>query len=35
MHYIEAGADMIFFEGATELSQYQAVTNACRCTRSC
>lgn len=24
--YIEAGADMIFFEGATELSQYQAIT---------
>lgn len=28
--YKEAGADMIFFEGATELSQYQAVTKACR-----
>ncbi len=28
--YIDAGADMIFFEGATELSQYRAVTNACR-----
>lgn len=27
--YAEAGADMIFFEGATELSQYQAVTRAC------
>lgn len=28
--YVEAGADMIFFEGATELSQYQKVTEACR-----
>jgi methylisocitrate lyase len=27
--YVEAGADMIFFEGATELSQYKAVTKAC------
>jgi methylisocitrate lyase len=27
--YVEAGADMIFFEGATELSQYQRVTSAC------
>jgi methylisocitrate lyase len=27
--YEEAGADMIFFEGATELSQYKAVTKAC------
>lgn len=27
--YVTAGADMIFFEGATELSQYQAVTKAC------
>lgn len=27
--YIEAGADMVFFEGATLLSQYQAVTHAC------
>lgn len=26
--YITAGADMIFFEGATELSQYQAVVRA-------
>jgi methylisocitrate lyase len=26
--YVEAGADMIFFEGATEISQYQAVTSA-------
>ena len=25
--YVEAGADMIFFEGATELSQYQAMTS--------
>lgn len=28
--YIDAGAEMIFFEGATELSQYQAVTQACK-----
>lgn len=28
-HYVEAGADMIFFEGAHELSQYQAVTQQC------
>ena len=28
--YVEAGAQMIFFEGATELSQYQAVTKQCR-----
>jgi methylisocitrate lyase len=28
--YLAAGADMIFFEGATELSQYQAVTAQCR-----
>lgn len=27
--YIEAGAEMIFFEGATDLAQYQAVTQAC------
>ncbi len=27
--YIEAGADMIFFEGATDLSQYCTVTHAC------
>lgn len=26
--YVQAGAEMIFFEGATELSQYQAVTSA-------
>lgn len=28
-YYVEAGADMIFFEGATELSQYQTVTQVC------
>lgn len=28
--YVEVGADMIFFEGATELSQYKAVTAACK-----
>lgn len=28
-HYIEAGADMIFFEGVRELSQYKALTKAC------
>ncbi|RDI48831.1 methylisocitrate lyase [Aquicella lusitana] len=28
-HYVEAGAEMIFFEGATALSQYQAVVRAC------
>ena len=28
-HYIEAGADMIFFESATELAQYEAVVQAC------
>ncbi len=27
--YVEAGADMIFFEGVTELSQYQALTSQC------
>lgn len=27
--YIEAGADMIFFEGATALTQYQQVTQQC------
>jgi len=27
--YIEAGADMIFFEGVRELSQYQALTQNC------
>lgn len=30
LQYIEVGADMIFFEGATELSQYKAVTAACK-----
>lgn len=29
MQYVEAGADMIFFEGATELSQYNALTALC------
>lgn len=28
--YVEAGAEMIFFEGATELSQYQRVTQTCK-----
>lgn len=28
--YVDAGADMIFFEGATELSQFNAVTAACK-----
>lgn len=28
--YVEAGADMIFFEGATDLSQYSAVTKVCK-----
>lgn len=28
--YEEAGAQMIFFEGATELAQYKAVTRACK-----
>ncbi len=27
--YIETGADMVFFEGATELAQYQTVTHSC------
>lgn len=27
--YVEAGAEMIFFESATELAQYRAVTQAC------
>lgn len=27
--YIDAGAEMIFFEGATDLAQYQAVTQVC------
>jgi methylisocitrate lyase len=30
IQYAEAGADMIFFEGATELSQYEAIARACR-----
>lgn len=29
MHYVEAGADMIFFEGVRELSQYKALTKIC------
>jgi len=29
MHYIEAGADMIFFEGVRELSEYSALTFQC------
>ena len=29
-HYVEAGAEMIFFEGVRELSQYQAVTRVCK-----
>lgn len=28
--YVAAGADMIFFEGVRELSQYQALTTVCR-----
>jgi methylisocitrate lyase len=28
--YVEAGAEMIFFEGATDLAQYQAVTRTCK-----
>jgi methylisocitrate lyase len=28
-HYAEAGADMIFFEGVTELSQYQTLIQQC------
>lgn len=27
--YVDAGAEMIFFEGATELTQFSAVTKAC------
>ncbi|MDX1901350.1 MAG: methylisocitrate lyase [Gammaproteobacteria bacterium] len=30
MQYIEAGADMIFFEGVRELSQYAALTKQCK-----
>lgn len=29
MRYVEAGADMIFFEGVHELSQYEALTKQC------
>lgn len=29
-HYVEAGADMIFFEGVREISQYQALTTVCK-----
>jgi len=29
MQYVEAGADMIFFEGAQELSQYKTFTQQC------
>jgi len=29
MQYVEAGADMIFFEGAQELSQYKTLTQQC------
>lgn len=29
-YYIEAGADMIFFEGATDLEQYTYVTHHCK-----
>lgn len=28
--YVEAGAEMIFFEGATDISQYQRITQFCR-----
>lgn len=28
--YIEAGAEMIFFEGVTDLAEYRAVTSACK-----
>lgn len=27
--YVDAGADMIFFEGATDIAQYRAVTKVC------
>lgn len=30
MQYVEAGADMIFFEGVKELSQYKALTEQCK-----
>ncbi len=29
LRYVDAGAQMIFFEGATTLAEYQAVTTAC------
>jgi methylisocitrate lyase len=29
LNYVEAGADMIFFEGVKELTQYQALTRIC------
>lgn len=29
-HYVEAGADMIFFEGVKELSQFKALTAQCQ-----
>lgn len=29
LNYVDAGADMIFFEGATDIAQYRAVTKAC------
>lgn len=29
LQYVEAGADIIFFEGAKELAQYQALTKRC------
>jgi methylisocitrate lyase len=28
--YVEAGAEMIFFEGATDISQFQALTKTCK-----
>lgn len=30
LQYVEAGADMIFFEGVRELSEYQALTKVCK-----
>ncbi len=30
MRYVEAGADMIFFEGVRELSQYEELTKTCK-----
>lgn len=30
LQYVEAGAQMIFFEGATTLAQYQQLTQACK-----